>query len=631
MPGLNINISANVNNAVQGLQNVQKQLAQTAAASNAMGGSFANNVKGINQAGFALTNLGRVAQDAPFGFIAIQNNLSPLLESFQRLQKETGGVGGTFKALGASLIGAGGVGLALSVVSSILVKFPDLFSSLTKEEIAARDALKAYNEEVGKEQGSLQTELTRISSLVQIARDYSESATARTAAIKELQKEYPGYLGNINQENINSQGTTRAIDNLTAALTRKAKVQAITNLLTKAEEDLYKAQNSSVNDNLSAFEKIAIAVKNFGSLGSGAMDAVDKAAKNQTKSITTLQGNIDNLSSQLDALTRGQAENNDFELLNPEKLKKTKEKVDQIAETLRKLAIDRDEVSRNPLLSFDEKDQRTFDLINSAINRLRDLKLSNSSPIIVKLRAELDEAAAQVELDKFRERLKKTGVGDVVQIPVEISTTLRKDSGLVDIVTKNLADLSKLKLPHSLSAKVAQSVFDPEKFKDATERAKNYIKDTTDFVKGTIDPIFSAVFDNIGKGSQTAMQAVGDAIKGIITQLIRAAAEAAVLSLILNAIFPGSGGKFSFGAMFSQLSGIPKFAQGGIAYGPTVGLFGEAGPEAVVPLDKLPGIIAKAGVGNNSNNGVLTAEIRGSNIFLSNERTKTSRRRIYGK
>ena len=47
-------------------------------------------------------------QDAPFGFIGIQNNLNPLLESFQRLKAETGSTGGAFKALSKSLLGPAG-------------------------------------------------------------------------------------------------------------------------------------------------------------------------------------------------------------------------------------------------------------------------------------------------------------------------------------------------------------------------------------------------------------------------------------------------------------------------------------------------------------------------------------------
>jgi septation ring formation regulator EzrA len=47
----------------------------------------------------ALSNLSRVAQDAPYGFIGIANNLNPLLESFQRLQKESVNSGGALKAM----------------------------------------------------------------------------------------------------------------------------------------------------------------------------------------------------------------------------------------------------------------------------------------------------------------------------------------------------------------------------------------------------------------------------------------------------------------------------------------------------------------------------------------------------
>ncbi len=58
-----------------------------------------------NTAGFALQNLGRVAQDLPFGFVGIANNLNPLLESFQRLRKESGSTGGALKLLAGSLGG----------------------------------------------------------------------------------------------------------------------------------------------------------------------------------------------------------------------------------------------------------------------------------------------------------------------------------------------------------------------------------------------------------------------------------------------------------------------------------------------------------------------------------------------
>lgn len=92
-------------------------------AANNLNNALKKTKPGVDQASFALLNLGRVAQDAPFGIIGIANNLNPLFESFQRTSAAAGGFTGTLKALGASLLGAGGIGFALSLVTGALSFF----------------------------------------------------------------------------------------------------------------------------------------------------------------------------------------------------------------------------------------------------------------------------------------------------------------------------------------------------------------------------------------------------------------------------------------------------------------------------------------------------------------------------
>ena len=121
--GLQVEVSANIKPLSKGLADARKELASTAAAAVKTDSSLGKLGGGANQATFALTNLGRIVQDAPFGFIGITNNINPLLESFQRLKLETGSTGSALKALAGSLIGAGGLGLAVSVVSSLLTVF----------------------------------------------------------------------------------------------------------------------------------------------------------------------------------------------------------------------------------------------------------------------------------------------------------------------------------------------------------------------------------------------------------------------------------------------------------------------------------------------------------------------------
>lgn len=80
---------------------------------------------GANEATQSLINLGRVVQDAPFGFLGIANNLNPLQESFARTSASAGGFGNAMKAIGKSVLGPGGIGLAISAISTALIVFGD--------------------------------------------------------------------------------------------------------------------------------------------------------------------------------------------------------------------------------------------------------------------------------------------------------------------------------------------------------------------------------------------------------------------------------------------------------------------------------------------------------------------------
>ncbi len=118
---LQIQVQANVTNAVNGLNDLNKTLAATNTAAVKTGTAGMNALaKGSGQATAALTNFSRVASDAPFGLIGIANNIEPLVQSFVTLRKETGTTGGAFKALGASLAGGGGLILGISLLTSAL-------------------------------------------------------------------------------------------------------------------------------------------------------------------------------------------------------------------------------------------------------------------------------------------------------------------------------------------------------------------------------------------------------------------------------------------------------------------------------------------------------------------------------
>ena len=75
------------------------------------------------------------------------------------------------------------------------------------------------------------------------------------------------------------------------------------------------------------------------------------------------------------------------------------------------------------------------------------------------------------------------------------------------------------------------------------------------------------------------------------------------------------------GGVLAAFASIPKFAKGGIVTGPTLGLVGEAGPEAIIPLNKLSSV-----VGSQKGEFIL----RGSDLVLALDRANDFKTRITG-
>lgn len=77
-----------------------------------------------------------------------------------------------------------------------------------------------------------------------------------------------------------------------------------------------------------------------------------------------------------------------------------------------------------------------------------------------------------------------------------------------------------------------------------------------------------------------------------------ATADAAAKAMASTAGIPFAGiamGLSAVAAIIGAMRSIPKFATGGVVTAPTIGLVGEAGPEAIIPLTKLDKIMSSSG------------------------------------
>jgi hypothetical protein len=185
---LKITITADNQQAVKNIQ-------ETVTATTKLGTAFKTLPSTSNQATYALSNLSRVAQDAPYGFIGIANNLNPLLESFQRLSKEAGGTGGALKSMAQGLMGPAGIGLALGAVSSIIVAFGPKIANFISGTNKASEAEDKFAKSLNDARAQASETGIRLQAYLTISESANVSEERRAEAFKAVITE----LGKVNK------------------------------------------------------------------------------------------------------------------------------------------------------------------------------------------------------------------------------------------------------------------------------------------------------------------------------------------------------------------------------------------------------------------------------------------------
>jgi hypothetical protein len=246
---LQIQVQANVSNAVNNLNDLNKSLVSTNNAAVKTGTTGMQSLaKGANTANTSMINLGRTVSDAPFGFIGIANNIGPLVENFVQLKKESGTTGGALKQLGASLAGPGGliVGIQLAVAA---IQFAQLgfsrWGASAKKAKEETDKLKQ-----GQEQLIETTTRQRLEfeTLVKITKDATQTDLARNQALKKLNEILPDTIGKLNQQNIATAQGEEIIRSYIKAVEAKATAELLSGRIAANNVQIFDLQQNSLKE-----------------------------------------------------------------------------------------------------------------------------------------------------------------------------------------------------------------------------------------------------------------------------------------------------------------------------------------------------------------------------------------------
>lgn len=558
---LKITITADNKQAVQNIQ-------ETVTATTQLGAAFNRLPANSAQATNALSNLSRVAQDAPYGFMGIANNLNPLLESFQRLQKEAGGSGAALKAMAGSLMGPAGIGLALGVASSLLVTFGDKLFVVSKEQKEAEAAAKEHTEQLKEQKNAIDQiyastakEVTEVSSLIAVLQNENETRNRKLKALEALKKINPEIFGALQLEKGAVIGLNEAYDkyitNLSSMIALKIKQKELEQLT----EEILKKQGVTLT----------------------------QEAKDIAQTGKILQDSANTRKTDIELRQQG--------LKETIKQRKEEDALNGLLERRKKIFEQITELSKNVEVPNE------YNRPTTTTKKAKDLLSPNEITDILRARYKTD----------------------TLLTPKEVAP---EDNYFKDLEQQH-NDFSKFQTKWLKSTQQRVSKSYEKQQKDLEDLMKEYERFANTIANTVTGALFS-MYDAMQQG-ESAGEALSQMFSRLLRQLAEMAVKAAVFAGILSLLPGGSvaSGGLGFLGYFNKILGIPKLADGGLATGPTLAMIGEGGEsEAVLPLSKLGGMLNRTFTAGAMSGGGLGQNgqfvLKGNDLVLALQRSTSS-------
>jgi hypothetical protein len=280
-----------------GLKNTTEALKSTATEAKKTGDALKSNLNaGAAQAGQSITNLSRIAQDAPFGFIGIANNINPLVESFGRLKAETGSTGGALKALVSGLSGPAGLGLAFGVVTAAISFAQIGFQAWSRGSKDAKENSDLFKKDLEALKIELNAVTDELNNFISVAESSAKLNDINIVARFEDKTEQ-GVLQRqakfitISEELVKATDARReAYQNYTDVVRSNFKTEEERNQAEKAALDVYNQLIKKENDLIAARELQAAINRAATIEDKRAAAERAKSSKKSVKAVETLSG-----------------------------------------------------------------------------------------------------------------------------------------------------------------------------------------------------------------------------------------------------------------------------------------------------------------------------------------------------
>lgn len=539
-----------------------------------------------------------------------------------------------------------GIGIS-GIIAAIGAAAIEVADDLLKVSNVAKDAGKDIGKSFADAEGKVAGERATLLDLVGIARNESLSKTARTEAIKKLNQEYDNYLPKLSLENINTKSVTEAVDKLNASLLRQAKIKGLQDLISKETAKQADLLANSLEDNATALDKVLAVIKGAGSGAAGINFELQIAGAERTgKSYKESADKITIFNKSLNELLTTEAEEETLTKGKTEKHKKEIDLLQKRLEALQKIQeATKDATTRVGIQESIFELQTKITIRDQKKNGLSSAEVDQAIQGFKKqLQAEFDKQAIELELTpKARfsqvvraeisnknlesEIAKATGLDKKITIPTQFDIDLRLNG-------KEFADRAA-KIRAQVEA--VKSTLFSDIISGFQEGAALLGEALGNVLNG------QGIGNGLARVAQGLMAIIGSILQDVGKQIIITSGLVAALKRVLENLF-GPGGEiagFAIGAALIATGAllktikfdVPKLASGGIATSATLGIFGERGPEAILPLSKLPELFKTISGSLSTDRAqpiVISGNLRvdGTDLQLMLERVQSRRSRL---
>lgn len=605
-------------------------------------------IKGVALLSTGIASLVPLVKNLIAGFVLLTNLGAKVVAFFQLATSGSlgfsvavGRIAAAFRGLNIALIGSviGAIAIAATLAAAAFQDWKRQIDAAS----AAQNALKEVQSEATK---AVAEEVAQVTELTSILKDEKRSKEERARALRQLQGISREYFGTLDVETSKTGQIELATRKYTEAILENARVQAARNKLVEIEGKLLDNAQLGAEAQPTTLQAIGNALTSLGNPYKIAQKQVEDFTNNLATNRKALESQRDAL---LELITGAKpVVSTGPTVITPteEDKKKFKPKPLEITgEIIPTLALG----SEGLLGQSAEAVARTTEAFKQAFAEIPEAVLLS------------DQSVAGLA-NRMRDDL-LPALQDTIVLPEGASNALKELSNEFENIDRKAAifgDTSGVLTDKLAAVKLAienaittGSFTNIEQLIELYKRLRDEITLTADDATVKMSEVNKIIQAELASGISAFAEAIGSYIAGIgsaaefgnivlntllniLTQVGKLAIETGVAILAIKEALSTLGGYGAIiagvalialaaavrGKLNKQASRFAAFAEGGIVTSPTIGLVGEAGPEAIIPLRKFDQVVG------GMQSGELVARVSGDDLWLIYQRAAQRKGRI---